>query len=264
MAGNALEHHNNCEMAGDDTGDSISNRNHYYSELTGIYWTWKNTSQDITGSCHYRRFFTARPEPVLYRIKRLLYFFIGLYKKRYGLIYTRRTKKFALRALSEPEIQEIFSEYDAILPVRRKFRYSVKEHYRRYHDLKDLELVEKILSEKYPEYVPSFKAVLNGNRLYANNMFVFKKEDFNRCMDWWFDMLFEFERRINKAHYEGYQKRIIGFMAERLFTVWVHHQNLRIKELPVIYFKKLKKQEPTNFSFEFPFPKLLPDVFKSR
>ena len=60
-------------------------------------------------------------------------------------------------------------------------------------------------------------------------------------MDWLFDLLFEFERRINKADYQGYQQRIMGFIAERLLTVWVYHQQLRIKELPVIYFKKLKK-----------------------
>ena len=27
---------------GDDTGDSISEKNCYYGELTGIYWVWKN------------------------------------------------------------------------------------------------------------------------------------------------------------------------------------------------------------------------------
>ena len=82
---------------------------------------------------------------------------------------------------------------------------------------------------------------MNCNRLYANNMFILKKANYEQFMAWWFDILFEFESRINKADYKGYQQRIMGFIAERLLTIWVDHQNLRIKELQVIYFKKLKK-----------------------
>ena len=240
MAGNARLD-NTSNIPGDDTGENISAKNNYYSELTGIYWVWKHTSQEITGSCHYRRFFTAKPEPFLYRAKRLIYYLARLHKKRFGIIYTGNIERFLPRILNSTEIDQIFSEYDAIFPLRRKFRYSVKEHYRRYHDLRDLDLLAELLNEKYPEYLAAFNQVLNGNRLYANNMFILKKQEYDQFMDWLFDLLFEFERRINKADYQGYQQRIMGFIAERLLTVWVYHQQLRIKELPVIYFKKLKK-----------------------
>lgn len=231
----------NTELLGDDTGNNISEKNKYYSELTGIYWVWKNEKADIIGSCHYRRFFTNKKEPLSYRIKRLIYYLAGLHKKRHGLIYTNNVGLFEQAILTKAEILELLESYDAILPQRRKFRYSVKEHFRRYHDSRDLDLIAEILNQKHPEYLPAFESVMSGNRLYANNMFILRNPDYERFMDWWFEMLFEFESRINKDDYMEYQQRIMGFIAERLLTIWVYHQNLRIKELPVIYFKKLKK-----------------------
>jgi len=42
---------------GDNTGENISDMNCYYSELTGVYWIWKNYHEsDYVGVCHYRRY----------------------------------------------------------------------------------------------------------------------------------------------------------------------------------------------------------------
>lgn len=239
MAGNALLSGNNL-IPGDDTGENISNKNPFYSELTGIYWIWKNTKQDITGSCHYRRFFTAQPEPFLYRLKRMLYYPAGLHKKRHGLIYTGNTTLFAPRILNHHEIQNLLNKYDAVLPQARKLKYSVETHYHRYHNGKDLNIIESVLSEKYPDFLNAFHTVLQGKRLYANNMFILKDEHFQEFMQWWFDVLFEFERRIDLNHYTDYQKRILGFIAERFLNVWFMKKQLNCIELPVIYFKRFK------------------------
>lgn len=239
MAGNAIIQEKSS-ICGDDSGENISLKNPYYSELTGIYWVWKNTSQQITGSCHYRRFFTAKPEPFIYQAKRILYYLTGLHKKRYGLIYTRNTQLFVPRILSGEEISTLMNQFDIILPQSRKLKYTVETHFSRYHDINDLKLLESILTEKYPEYLNAFHEVLKGKRLYANNMFIMKDNHYQEFMTWWFDVLFEFERSVELINYTDYQKRILGFIAERLLNVWVMHKKLNCIELPVIYFKHFK------------------------
>lgn len=46
-------------FARDDQGDSISSANPYLSELTALYWAWKNLDEscDAFGLAHYRRHF---------------------------------------------------------------------------------------------------------------------------------------------------------------------------------------------------------------
>jgi hypothetical protein len=231
-----------CKIPGDDTGENISSKNKYYSELTGIYWVWKNTRQKITGTCHYRRFFTAQPEPFLYQMKRLLYFPVGLHKKRFGLIYTKNTKLFVPRIINQNEIDFLLQKYDAVLPQARKLKYSVETHFKRYHDINDLNLLESIINEKHSDYLEAFHEVLKSKRLYANNMFILKDEHFQEFMAWWFDVLFEFERSIDVSNYTGYQQRIMGFVAERLLNVWFRKKKLNCIELPVIYFKHFKDE----------------------
>jgi hypothetical protein len=242
MAGKVL-HTDPIKLRGDDTGDSISEKNQFFSELTGIYWVWKNTTQDIVGCCHYRRYFSAHDEPFDYKLKRAVYKFAGLYKKRYGLIYTGNIERFKSRIISQVEIREIFQHYDAILPQKRKLKYSVRIHYERYHNNQDLKIIEDILRTISPEFLPAYSDVLNGKRLYANNMFILPAEHFNQFMTWWFKVLFEFEKNVDLNEYRGYQQRVVGFLAERLLTTWFYHQKLRVKEFPVIYFKKLKSAQ---------------------
>ncbi|WP_182995285.1 DUF4422 domain-containing protein [Pelobium manganitolerans] len=226
----------------DDTGENISSKNEFYSELTGTFWVWKNTNLPFTGVCHYRRYFTVSPEPWYLKLKYILF---HPFKTQVGpnpLIYTKNTKKWIPKILNFDQTRLILDDYDVILPVPRKFRYSIRTHYSKYHDVNDLNILEKIIIKDYPEMADTLQDVLNGNILYGNNMFVMKEARYRDFMQWWFDVLFKFEQSVDLESYKGYQRRILGFIAERTLTLWMIHNNLKIKELQLIYFKKFKKE----------------------
>jgi hypothetical protein len=228
------------ELIGDDTGDHISYKNNYYSELTGIYWAWKNTTSHIVATTHYRRFFTLYPIPFSEKLKRFGYAFIGLNRKRFGLIYTSNKAFWENKLLKCNDIENLMEQYDAVLPLPRKLKYSVETHFQRYHHFDDLQLLKTIVTELFPGYTSTMENMLKQNRLYANNMFILKRNDFDQLCEWLFTLLFEFEKRVSLEHYIGYQERIFGFLAERLITLWFLHRNLKVKELPLVYFKHLK------------------------
>ncbi|MCX6226260.1 MAG: DUF4422 domain-containing protein, partial [Bacteroidia bacterium] len=186
---------------GDNTGENISIKNQYYSELTGIYWIYKNQTSDIVGTCHYRRFFTAKDEPLLYKCKRLLYYFVGLNIGRHGLIYTSNPEYWGNLILTCEEAKQYLGEFDAIMPIKRKLRKTIKNHYIKYHNATDIELLRFIIKEKAPDYSSSFESTLQQKRLYANNMMVMKRQNFEALCDWLFMLLFEFEKRVDLNNY---------------------------------------------------------------
>lgn len=224
-------------------GEFISSKADYYSELSGIYWAWKNSGAPIIGTCHYRRFFTTYPFPAIYRLKKLLrktlQINVNLAPRRNVPI--EKVGKFLPYLLNEKDIQSILATHDAILPAPLILKVSVRTHYQQHHQIADLDILEKIILEKHPEYSEAFTEVLESNELYPYNMFVLKREVFEQFMPWWFGVLADFESQVDLNLYTGYQKRILGYLSERILTVWFKkNKNLRIKELPLLFFKKLK------------------------
>lgn len=196
-------------MVGDNTGENISDKNSNYCELTALYWIWKNDIESLNvGLCHYRRYFT-----------------------------TRRFSKNSKYFLSDTDINKSLSKYDIILPSKHYMFKSVKEQYYLPKEelcfKKDYETLECIVKKLYPDYSLFFDKVSSSSSVYFYNMFVMKKELLNYYCEWLFNILDVVEKNIDISEYSSQQKRIFGYMSERLLNVWVLKNNLKIKEYPI-------------------------------
>ncbi|MFI3328531.1 MAG: DUF4422 domain-containing protein [Rikenellaceae bacterium] len=198
----------------DDSGDNISARNGSFCELTAQYWGWKNMADvDYLGLCHYRRYFD---------FDETISGFCGARELEY---------------LNNPEPQKILShlENNDIIAIRpTKYKTTLRRHYNKNHHASDLNRVAKIIARIYPQYRPSFKRVMSRKEMSICNMFLAPKQLFDNYSKWLFDILFELEKMVDTSTRDNYQKRLFGFLSERLLNVYIEHNKLKVKHLPLV------------------------------
>lgn len=225
----------------DNSGDHISNKNPNYCELTALYWAWKNFEEcDYLGLTHYRRFFIS--PKIKYNLKFLFKIFLNnlrfsIHKKPYS---THSAVAFNKEAFSkellktEKQIEKDIKKYDVILPRRAHFSINIKSQYCYNHVKEDINILEEVVTELYPEYKKSFRDVMRSNNVCLYNMFIANKEFYENYCKWLFDILFEVEKRVKVSQYP-YQQRVFGFMSERLLNIYIKHNNLKTKFYDVAY-----------------------------
>lgn len=184
---------------GDNTGEHISEKNPEFCELTGLYWIWKNSDAQILGLCHYRRYFECG-----------------------GHILGRK------------DIEERLSLYDIIIANSAMAEKSVWDHYCKKHHKDDLICCREVVREKYPDYLDAFDLTIHANLTSIGNMMICRKEILDSYCEWLFDILFEVERRCDTSNYDSYQKRLYGFLSERLLRVWLMQQKFMVWEENVV------------------------------
>lgn len=200
---------NDLGYSRDDTGKNISDKNRSFNELTALYWAWKNdlfVGYDICGLVHYRRYFTGK----------------GASVKGKGV-------------LGSDEVEQLMCDNDVIVPKRRRYYVeTIKDHYAHAHHGKDLEMIRHLIVERSSEYIEAFDTVMHQRSLYLYNMFLMRPALFTAYCEWVFPLLFELEKQIDISAYDDYQKRVFGFLSERLFNVWILKHDLKVKELSVV------------------------------
>lgn len=198
------------DMTGDDTGDNISERNGYYSELTGLYWLWKNCDADYKGLVHYRRHLGS----------------------------TRGSRRFARdrfeRIIGSEEMREILRGTDIVVAKRRNYYIeTVYSHYSHTFHAEQFDECRNVLSDLQPEYIPAWDRLMASRSAHIFNMFVMRHDLFDAYCTWMFPILFELECRLPPEGYDAFNARYLGRVSERLLDPWLETNGYAYAELPV-------------------------------
>lgn len=167
----------------DDKGDNISKMNKKYCELTALYWIWKNDVSKYAGICHYRRHFKLNQKMI---------------------------RKLAT------------SDIDVVLTIPILNFPSVRAMYVNDHVEDDWEIMFDAIRELCPEYLKTADRFQNGEYYYAYNMFIARKEILDDYCEWLFSILSYCEGRC-KDKEDSYQNRYLGFLGERLLSIYFIH-----------------------------------------
>ena len=221
-------------IVGDDTGDNISAKNRSYCELTGLYWAWKNLKDvDVIGLCHYRRYFDFNNQSLSI------------------LPYTKFSKEqFEKLDFSVPDdIIDAVNRGEVVAPRVMNNVGSLYDEYCICHISEDLRTLEAVVAEKSEQkYIDAFNKVMHlTHKPMCYNMFVMNWNDFNEYCTWLFSILGEVEKRIDITNYSPVQKRVFGYMAERLFNVWVAAEGKKVIYKPLMFIMDEKQGSKVNY-----------------
>ncbi len=169
----------------DDEGDNISKRNVNYSELSGLYWIWKNVlekgcEKDYIGLAHYRRFLSISQDDIL-RLKS--------------------------------------NDIDVVLPYPMPYEPNIEEHHKRYLKEDDWNGLLKAFREIHPEEITMMEKVLSQEYMCNYNIILAKAEVLKGYCEWLFPVLLRTEElSIPKGSERS--DRYIGYIGETLLTVY--------------------------------------------
>ena len=184
QVGGALTDEKVAEL-NDAAGDNISEKNGNYSELTGLYWIWKNALPELEdgsycGLAHYRR----------------------------------------MLELSEDDLLRLAdNDIDVVLPYPMPYEPNIEAHHLRYLSDSEWNAVLQALEELQPEYADAFKAILKQGYFYNYNVILAKKDVLDDYCSWLFPLLFRIEQ-INDPNKEKEPNRYIGYVGETLETLY--------------------------------------------
>ena len=136
----------------DNEGENISDLNKHFCELTGLYWIWKNATEDYVGLVHYRRHFLLPGN------------WIDVCRQ---------------------------NDIDVILPVPLYVNPSVAENYRERHTASDWDYLMEYFKNNLPDEYDEIVRILGGNLYSPCNMIIAKREVLDELCSWMFPIIFD-------------------------------------------------------------------------
>lgn len=175
----------------DNTGENISEKNRDYSEITGLYWIWKNTAgQNYIGLCHYRRRLTL--------------------------------DDLSVRYLKNNDI-------DVVITLPQFERLSIRETFRWYLSESDWLLLKQKVIEYDKNYEECFKRYENGHFYFPCNVNMWKRKWFDKYCEFAFKIVEDIEAYYRERHIVR-EDRFAGYLFEQLPSLFImyHHTQLKI------------------------------------
>lgn len=172
----------------DCDGENISEKNGNYSELTALYWVWRNClrhgaeggGRDYYGLAHYRRMLELSGDDVM--------------------------------RLADNDV-------DAVLPYPMPYEPDIHAHHERYLKKADWDALLVAVRELQPEYADVFPDILGQQYLYNYNIILAKKAVLREYCEWLFPIL-ERTEELSQPKGRDREDRYIGYMGETLETIY--------------------------------------------
>ena len=125
------------------------------------------------------------------------------------------------KPLALPKINRLLQQYDLVLPNKVEFERGIYSQYGDAHDLHDLDLCLNYLTSSSNLSDLVLKKFKEEKRASVYNMIICKKRIFDGYCEWLFNILFAVEGDLKLSERSGYQQRVVGFLSERLFNLWL-------------------------------------------
>ena len=184
----------------DDEGANISEKNPCYSELTALYWGWKNLDVDYMGLVHYRRHFAGSGERDI---------------------------------LSSDDLSSLQTRAAVVLPKQRNYRIeSIESHYSHTFDRTQLELLREAVVELSPEYSNVLDRHLAQRMTHVCNMMIAPSSILDEYCSWLFPLLAYVDERIDYSALNSFEARAVGRLSERMLDPWLTRNGVKYVDVP--------------------------------
>lgn len=175
----------------DCDGENISAKNGNYSELTALYWIWKNCLLCSTTKSGY---------------------------EYYGLSHYRR-----ILELTDDDVLRLEDNHvDVVLPYPMPYEPDIEAHHKRYLKNEDWNVVKKAILEMHLDYEESFDAILKQKFFYNYNIILARKEVLAEYCNWLFPLLERIEE-LSEPKGRNRSDRYLGYIGETLATLYFIH-----------------------------------------
>ena len=182
----------------DDIGDNISAKNGNYSELTGLYWVWKNVLRDDYSDIRSNGY--------------------------YGFAQYRR-----MLILSDEDLSRLGeNDVDVVLPYPLMYEPDINAHHDRYLKEADWDALLRALKDLQPEYAGAFPVILEQQYMYNYNVILAKRDVLRDYCEWLFPIL-ERTEELSDPKGSNRSDRYIGYMGETLETLYFMKNREKLK-----------------------------------